>query len=419
MKILYLCADLGIPVLGRKGAAAHVRGLATALARAGHTVSLAAASLSKSPWEKPAKFDLPLCQLRPSSDIERVFLSLKSYSEALETENSVPGEVRRILYDRELAIQLRRRFEKDPPDFIYERASLYATAGVLLARKLNVPSIIELNSPLPIEQAAYRGAGLGDLAARAERWILSQSDAVVVVSNELREYAVSLGIDPGRVRVVPNGADPNLFRPRPRQKNARARWGLRDGPVLGFVGGIRPWHGVQVLPPLLERLVPRHKDLRLVIAGDGPLRAELERNLNTKGLAQNVVWTKSLPHDEIAELIPHFDVALAPYSSLNHAFYFSPLKLYEYMACGVPVVAARTGQIAEVVRDGETGLLYPPDDVEALTRACDRLLDDPALRERMGQAAARAIRERYTWDHNAARVVELARSLMQAREVSA
>ena len=104
-------------------------------------------------------------------------------------------------------------------------------------------------------------------------------------------------------------------------------------------------------------------------------------------------------------------MALAPYPRLDHPFYFSPLKLFEYMACGVPVVAAEVGQIAEVVRDGETGLLYPPGDADALVAACDRLLADSPLRRRVGEAAAKEVHTRYTWDHNAARVVELARSL--------
>ena len=129
---------------------------------------------------------------------------------------------------------------------------------------------------------------------------------------------------------------------------------------------------------------------------------------------QSVRLTGSVPHEEVAGLIRQFDVALAPYPSLQHPFYFSPLKLFEYMACGVPVVAADVGQIGEVVRDGETGLLYPADDLDALTAACDRLLAAPSLRRRLGEAAAQEIHARYTWDQNAVRVTELARGLIAA-----
>lgn len=413
MKILYLCPDLGIPVLGRKGAAVHVRGLASAFVRAGHTVVLAAPCLTKSPWENPASLDVPLLQLTSGAETEEVILALKAFNGLLGVENTLPGELRRILYNQDLHRQLKRRFEKDPPDFIYERASLYATAGVSLANELNVPLIIELNAPLALEQSAYRSTGLGELAAQAERWSLSRADVVLAVSAPLRDYVVSMGVGPERVQVIPNGVDHMIFKPAPPDPGVKARWSLNNGPVLGFVGGLRPWHDVMVLPTLLARLVPRHPDLRLVIAGDGPLRGELERSLREQGLIKKVVFTGLVPHEEIADLIRQFDVALAPYSQLDHFFYYSPLKIFEYMACGIPMVAAGLGQISEVVQDGLTGLLYPPGSLDRLTEACERLLTDLELRKKMGEAAAKEVERCYTWDHNARRVAELTQPLIR------
>jgi glycosyltransferase involved in cell wall biosynthesis len=122
-----------------------------------------------------------------------------------------------------------------------------------------------------------------------------------------------------------------------------------------------------------------------------------------------------VPHEEIPELIRMFDVAVAPYAHLGHAFYFSPLKLFEYMACGVPVVGARLGQLVEVIRHGETGLLYDAGDIDDLAGACDRLLRDENLRRHMGAMAAKDVLEHYTWDRNAEYVTELARSLIGTR----
>lgn len=416
MKILYLCADLGIPVLGHKGASVHVRGLAAAFVRQGHNLVLAAGRLNKSPWEKSEVLELPLLHLAPGAEAEAVFLALKAYNARLGVENSLPGELRRILYNQDMSQQLKRRFENEPPDFIYERASLYATAGVSLASELNVPLLLELNAPLALEQSAYRAAGLNELAAQAERWTLLRADRVLAVSTALRDYVVSQGAAPERVDVLPNGVDSLLFKPDPPNLTVKARWGLEDGPLLGFVGGLRPWHDVMILPALLERLVARYPTLRLVIAGDGPLRGELERSLRERGLRERVVFTGLLAHEEIAALICQFDVALAPYSRLTHLFYYSPLKIFEYMACGAAVVAAGLGQIVDIVRDGQTGLLYPPGDLDALTAACDRLLSDPGLRRRLGQAGAKDILGKYTWDHNAVRVTDMASSLIAARK---
>lgn len=410
MNILYLCADLGIPVLGRKGASIHVRELVAAFGRAGHSVLVAGSLLCKSPWEEPAELEARLLHIPPTPEATAAFYALKEFNDTLGVEDSLPGEMRRILYNQEVLAQLVRRFENHRPDFIYERASLYSTAGIQLARALKRPLILELNSPLAVEQATYRQTGLGKLSARAERWILSRADAVVAVSYSLREYAISLGAAPDRVHVVPNGVNPELFHPN-AASDLNTGPDLGDGPVLGFVGGLRPWHGVEVLPALLERLIGRYPDIRLVIAGDGPLRGDLERDARERGLERSIVFTGALPHEEIPAWIRRFDIALAPYPRPKHDFYFSPLKIFEYMACGVPVVAAGLGQIPDIVRDGETGLLYQPDESGTLLAACEHLLDEPRLRESLGRAAAKDTHASYTWDRNAERVTDLAGAL--------
>ena len=124
----------------------------------------------------------------------------------------------------------------------------------MLGLELNRPVIIELNAPLAIEQSKYRATGFGELAAQAERWSLTRADAVITVSNQLRDYVISIGVDPGKVYVFPNGVDTELFRPAPPDPGIRERWGLGNNPVIGFTGGLRPWHGVDALPELLERL---------------------------------------------------------------------------------------------------------------------------------------------------------------------
>jgi glycosyltransferase involved in cell wall biosynthesis len=415
MKILYLCADLGIPVLGRKGASVHVRAMVNAFGETGHSVILASSLLNKSPWEEPSAIDARLLHLPPAHEVVEASLTVKAFNETLGIEDSLPGELRRILHNQSLITQLKRRFESDPPDFIYERASLYATAGISLGRELNIPVLVELNAPLAVEQSVYRATGLGKLAAHAERWMLSRADGVFAVSGPLRDYVVSLGVDPQRIHILPNGVDHTMFKPGPADPKIKARWGLTDGPVLGFVGGLRPWHGVEVLAPLLERMCERHREAQMVIVGDGPLRGALEQNLREHNLTRRVLFTGALPHEEIAGMIRQFDVALAPYSKPEHVFYFSPLKIFEYMACGVPVVAAGLGQNTELVRNCETGLLYPPGDIDALTAACERLLADVDLSRQLGRAASREIHARYTWRHNAASVVDLARTLLAER----
>jgi glycosyltransferase involved in cell wall biosynthesis len=418
VRILYLCSDHGVPVLGAKGAGVHVRELIAAFHRAGHSVALAAPTLTKSPWEQPAEVEASVIHIPAPAGVEACVRTLRAFTDTLAVGKSLPGELRAVLAQGDLVDQLTRRFEKARPDFVYERASLYGTAGAKLSGDLDLPRVVELNAPLADEHSCYRGAGFGDLACEAERWTLLGADAVVTVSGPLRDHAVSLGVSPERVHVLPNGVDTTLFRSGPPEKSVRTRWGLGPGPVLGFVGGLRPWHGTEALPALLQELVPRHPDLQLVIAGDGPLRTKVEVEFDRRGLTRNVVFTGWLPHEQVPGLIRQFDVALAPYSEPEHLWYASPMKVFEYMACGRPVVAAALGQIEEVVRDGETGVLYSHEDPDGLASACEQLLADRALRERLGRAAAEQLNGRYTWDSNATRVVELAGELIAARRAA-
>ena len=408
MKILYLCSDTGIPVLGHKGASIHVRSLVSAFAAAGHTVALAAPLLTHSPAEEPASVDAQLIHIPPSGGVAAAIDAVKRYGDRLGVTTTVSNELRRILYNEEIAWEVLRRAESLRPDFVYERATVYGTAGVAVARQLGIPLIVELNAPLSLEQSTYRGGNFPAFAREAERYTLSNADVVLAVSAPLRAYVVAQGLSPERVHVMPNGIDPRVFAPAPASVEVRERWRIGAGPVLGFIGGLRPWHGIGALPALVQRLVQQYPELQLIVGGDGPLRDELLTAFRVRGVAERVCFTGPIAHEEVAPLVRTFDIALAPYDESDHLFYFSPLKLFEYMGCGVAVVAASLGQITEVVRDGEDGLLYAPGDIDGLAAACERLLEDPALRQRLGRHAATKVRERFTWAHNAAAIIDLA-----------
>lgn len=408
MRILYVCPDDGIPVLGAKGGAAHVRQMVDALARAGHRVVLAAPVGVKSPGDVPAAVQAEFLQITPGAASLEAAAGLKAFVARAQAEGPAARDLRRILYDTELASALLARFSDEPPDLIYCRAALFSTAALALARATARPLLVELNAPLAAEQAMYRRSGLSDLAVEAERALLTGADAVLAVSSVLSEHVVRLGVARERVHVLPNAIDPERFRPAAPDTSLRRRLGLGPGPVLGFVGGLKRWHGVEALPDLLARLTPHQPDLQLLVVGDGPMREALVHRLDVLGLAGRTVLAGAVAHEAIPDHIRLLDVALAPYPCLEHDFYFSPLKLFEYMGCGTAVVAPRSGQIAEVVEDGRNGLLYPPGDFDALAAACERVLRDQNLRRRLGHAAADRVHAHYTWRLNAERVTALA-----------
>ena len=199
---------------------------------------------------------------------------------------------------------------------------------------------------------------------------------------------------------MPNGVNPARF---PKVDPA-------EGPfTVGFLGSLKPWHDTATLIEAFALLragpVP---DARLLIVGDGPDRARIEARLDTRGLGDVAHLTGAVPASDVAEWLGRMHVAVAPYGS-DQPFYFSPLKIYEYMAAGLPVLASRVGDLPEVLNGGALGLLADPDDPASLAAALARLAQDPALCARLGAAARSHVLAHRTWDAVADRLLTAAR----------
>ena len=176
---------------------------------------------------------------------------------------------------------------------------------------------------------------------------------------------------------------------------------------MGFVGTLKPWHGVEDLIEAFADLHRRDPHTRLVIVGDGPQRPKLMLKTAAHGIENAVDFRGAVALSEIPTMLASMDVAVAPYPPLEN-FYFSPLKLFEYMAAGRSIVAASIGQIRQLISDGTTGLLYPPGDTAALAASLDRLRADPGLRRRLGDEARRVVTRDHTWHSVIRRIFELA-----------
>jgi glycosyltransferase involved in cell wall biosynthesis len=274
-----------------------------------------------------------------------------------------------------------------------------------------LPFTLEVNAPLVDEAARYRGLQDVDVWRAREGKLLAEADRVVVVSRALRDHALAAGARPGAVRVIPNGVQVDLFRRGGDRVAVRNRLGIDDALVIGFVGSLKPWHGVGML---LETLADLPSSYRLLVVGEGPEEASLKARANLLGLSSRVLFAGAVPHAEVPSYLDAMDIGAAPFEPMR-GFYFSPLKVAEYLAAGLPVVASRQGDLPLLV--GDAGLLYEPGSQEALTAALRRLGEDGALRRRLARAAvARAAS--LDWDHVAARVEDaLAGALRQRTAV--
>jgi len=309
----------------------------------------------------------------------------------------------RILHNLTFRRAARRAAREAQPDFIYERYSLWGVAGLRLARDLGVPLVLEVNAPLVSEQQQYRGLSFPALARRAERAVYRGADLLVAVSEPLGDHLAQAGADRARIRILPNAVDTSLFRPEQSGDAVRRRFGLEGRFVLGFAGSFKRWHGVDWLLEVFAELHQTDPSMHLLLAGDGPLRSVLEERVHRARLHDAVSFSGAVAHDEMPDYLAAMDVAVAPYPSLPD-FYYSPLKLFEYMASGRAIAASRVGQIAEVIADGVTGLLFEPGDRRGFLDCICRLRHDAPLRRNLGRRASAACSGR-TWKDHAARVI--------------
>jgi glycosyltransferase involved in cell wall biosynthesis len=261
------------------------------------------------------------------------------------------------------------------------------------ARAAHAPLVISIHMSLA-HSARPPGlrAGLVHAAGgRAERHACAVADAVLVLTAGMAGRVVDGGVAPERVRVVPSGIPPGVFRgPFADPLPGAGR------PRLVCVGRLATHKDPLTL---LEAVARMRVPASVVLVGDGPLRGTVERRIRRLGLAANVTVTGFVSRAQVAAHLAHADVLALPsrYEELGTA-------IVEAMAMGVPVVASRAGGIPEVVDDGRTGQLVPPGDPRALAAALDGLLSDPVRRAEMAAAAIDAARA-YAWDDLAAEVL--------------
>lgn len=297
------------------------------------------------------------------------------------------------------------------PDVIYERYNLFTLSGVWLARRRRLPFLLEVNAPLVHERSAFGGLGLARLARWTERTAWASADAVFPVTQVLAEMVRAEVGSVVPVTVIPNGVDMRAFGQPLDPAVAKARLGLEGRIVLGFTGFVREWHRVdRVLEVMASAECPAN--VHFLLVGDGTVRTELEQQARRLGLADRTSFPGVVPRSEIPAYVSAFDVALQPHV----VPYASPLKLFEYLALGRAVIAPSTPNIREILEDGENGLLFDPDDDATFRAALLRLINDAALRDRLGAAARATIDRRgLTWRHNAERVTQIAEQLLARR----
>jgi glycosyltransferase involved in cell wall biosynthesis len=314
-------------------------------------------------------------------------------------------ELAEMLYSIPAYSRLRRAFATSKADVIYERYNLFFLAGLWLKQKTGKPLLLEVNAPLRTERAEHGGLALPFLARWAEQKVWRGADAVLPVTQVLAQDVIAMGVPEEKVHVIPNGIAATYLEDHDGT-GVRARYGLEEKSVLGFTGFVRDWHGVdQVLTYIAERQDP---SLHLLLVGDGPHVPALKKQATKLGIENQMTITGVVQREDIPAHVAAFDIALQP----RVTAYASPLKLFEYMALGKPVIAPAQANIEEVLNHGENALLFAPDDQASFAAALDTLLSDKEKAAHLGAAARQTILDKeMTWTGNAKKVAAIAARL--------
>jgi PEP-CTERM/exosortase A-associated glycosyltransferase len=294
----------------------------------------------------------------------------------------------------------------------------------LAARWLGVPSVYEIRAfweDAAVDQGRNEVGSLRYSAIRALETRLARSvDALVVICDGLRRELVGRGVPESRVFTVPNGVDASRFSPVPRDEAFADRFGFRGKTVVAYIGTLFRFEGVSLLLEALDRLTREDDSVRGLVVGYGESEGDLRRLHGTLGLGDRVVLTGKVPPNEIAKYYGLADVLCYPRESHRITELTTPLKPLEALAMEKAVVGSRVGGIRELVKDGETGLLFDAGDRDGLYAVLERLVGDPFLRRALGERGRRDVVATRNWTDLARRyldVYEAARERRRERDV--
>ena len=284
------------------------------------------------------------------------------------------------------------------PKFIYERYNLYQPVGVIIARLFRIPILLEVNAPLVEERAKYSGLALPKFAKMIENFTWRNASYVLPVTQVLAEHVVKAGVRSDKIVVIPNGINQNVLDKLDHQNTKKSQ---KIDIVIGFTGFINPWHKLDLALDAIAKI--NNKKVKFICVGEGDIRPELEAQARQLGIEKQVMFTGLVARDEVFDYVAQFDIALQP----SVTEYASPLKLFEYLACGALVIAPDMPNIREILSE-ENAILFDPNiEDDFRDKLVNALLNYEEYADTRKAARGAIELQKLTWQNNADRVISL------------
>ncbi len=305
------------------------------------------------------------------------------------------------------------------PDILHAHSPvLDALAGLAVARRHRLPLVYEIRAFWE-DAAVGNGTGVeGSARYRATRalegWTCGRADAIAVICEGLRGDLIARGLPADKIVVSPNGVDLTLFgQPAPRDEALARQWGLEGAEVIGFIGSFYDYEGLDDLIAAMPRLVAARPGARLLLVGGGPMEAALRAQAEASPVADAIRFVGRVPHQEVERYYGLVDVLAYPRKKMRLTDLVTPLKPLEAMAQRRLVAASDVGGHRELIEDGRTGTLFPPDDPVALAEALAALLADRSIWERRRDAGRAFVEKERNWASNIRRYEPVYQRLLE------
>lgn len=305
------------------------------------------------------------------------------------------------------------------PDILHAHSPvLDALAGLAVARRHGLPLVYEIRAFWE-DAAVGNGTGVeGSARYRATRalegWTCGRADAIAVICEGLRGDLIARGLPADKIVVSPNGVDLTLFgQPAPRDEALARQWGLEEAEVIGFIGSFYDYEGLDDLIAAMPRLVAARPGARLLLVGGGPMEAALRAQAEASPVADAIRFVGRVPHQEVERYYGLVDVLAYPRKKMRLTDLVTPLKPLEAMAQRRLVAASDVGGHRELIEDGRTGTLFPPDDPVALADALAGLLADRSIWERRRDAGRAFVEKERNWASNIRRYEPVYQRLLE------
>ena len=318
---------------------------------------------------------------------------------------------------RATARRIEELSDRFKPDILHAHSPvLNALPALWVGRRRSLPVVYEVRALW--EDAAVdhgvttEGSVRYRLSRALETYALRRADRITTICEGLRREIIARRIDPARITVIPNAVDTTLFRfDAPPDAGLRRRLGLEHATVVGFAGSFYGYEGLDLLIDAAAAVAARRPELRVLLVGGGPQEDALKALAAKRGIADRVIFAGRVPHADVQRYYDLIDVLAYPRRRIRLTEIVTPLKPLEAMAQGRMFVASDVGGHKELVRDGETGFLFPAGDAAELARTIEAVLDRRSDWDRVRRQARRFVETERTWARSVARYANVYEAL--------